>query len=147
MKCLALLATALLFAFCNASSPVWTAADATTDAGDTDTETGDTDTADTDTGEPTSCVATALALYGEGCYLACEGIDDDAPTDCWWTTDATGLVQTLGLSDIESACLYWAADCSYHLGLMVECWAEAEECPDGCDGEDPNGVTMWECLE
>jgi len=145
MKCLISLVTAMLFASCNASSPVWTAADSAPDAGDTDTETGDTDTADTDTEEPASCVATALTLYEEGCYLACI-LQGKPPTDCWWTTDATDEV--MALSDIEGACLYWAAECPYHLGLMVKCWAEAEGCPEGCDGEDPpTGVTMWECLD
>lgn len=121
------------------------------DAGDTDTGTEtssstDTDT-DTGTGEPTNCTATALALYEEGCYLTCEGIEEGEPTECWWTTEAAGADEVLTPAELVDACIHWGAECSYHLDLMIECWEEAEDCPEDCDGDDPNGVTLWDCLE
>ena len=49
--------------------------------------------------------------------------------------------------DLEGLCEgLEQSPCVYHLGLMIECWEEAEGCPEGCDGSDNNGVTLWDCL-
>lgn len=142
----AILATLALLG-CNASADIFDVDSGEQDAGDTETE-QDTETAtETGTTSDGECVAAILSLYDAGCYLACDHLDDGMPTNCWWTDDHDGD-EVLGLSEIESACLFWGSSgCEYHLGMMVECWAEAEGCPEGCDGDDPNGVTMWECLD
>jgi hypothetical protein len=138
------LISALALLGCHASADVFDV-----DAGDSDAGEQDAGDTDTETESDTGCVEAILALYDAGCYLACDHLDDGTPTNCWWTDDTDGD-QVLGLTEIESACLFWeSSECSYHLEMMLECWASEwnDGCPEGCDGDDPNGVTMWECLD